>query len=195
MTDKEIIHELRRLIFSTINNFDMSLIYIGLASFGESLLCMGVFLSGYKTSLLVFIIFRTGLLFLQYAIYIGKDLAREDSSTLIYMAIYLSIAYSIVVILDKLFYSRWTKLSELGLTFLPILLCVGLFSNSFVIYGAMTARFLLISIFVVAGVHLLHNKWFVILKERIFIRFSGWQKNHVSLKKSFYGSKSKERIC
>jgi hypothetical protein len=120
---------------------------------------MGVFLSGYKTSLLVFIIFRTGLLFLQYAIYIGKDLAREDNSTLTYMAIYLSIAYSVVVILDRLFYSRRTNFSVFWPAFLPVLLCIGLFSNSFIIYGGMTGRFLLTSILVATGVRLLYGKW------------------------------------
>ncbi|KAI6182590.1 hypothetical protein M3Y97_00397000 [Aphelenchoides bicaudatus] len=157
--DKEIIHELRRLIIGTINNFDMSLIYIGLASFTEALLSVCVLLSGYKTSLLVFIIFRTGVLFLQYAIYLG-GMAREDNSILTYMAIYLSIAYSAVVVLDRLIYSRWTKdLFELAPTLLPVLLCVGLFSNSFIIYGAITSRFLLTSIMVIEGIRLLQKKW------------------------------------
>lgn len=147
----------------------MNLIYVGAASFFECLLTLGVFLiaNSYQTSLLAFIIFRTGLLLLQYAIYFGAGgSTRNDSSTLFYLAVYLSMAYNIAIILIALFNSKWRSFIHVIPIFLSVLLCFGPFSNSFIIYGAMTAKFLLSSLVFLTAFRLLRNQWYSFFEKK-----------------------------
>lgn len=159
----QIIHELRQLVFKTINNFDLTLIYVGAISFVECLLTFYSLLipNTYQTSFLTFLIFRTSLLLLQCAIYFGGGSVREDNSTLIYLTAYISIAYNLLIMFFALGGLKMQSLIQSLPIILPILLGVGQFSNSFIVYGAMTGNFLLSSLVLIATIQLIRNQWFV----------------------------------
>lgn len=146
-------------MFKTINTFDLNMVYIGIALFSEALLSLFVcvLINKHRPPLLGFVIFRTALLFLQCAIYIGKGTARKDNTTLIFVAIYLSIAYNIILSVFNL--GNLIRKEMLVPVFLSTALCMSLFSNSFIIYGAMVGRFLLTSMIIFIGMVSLRRKW------------------------------------
>jgi hypothetical protein len=159
-----VIHELREHIFKTINNFDLILIYVGLISFFECLMTFySLLLSNtYQTSFVTFVIFRSSLLLLQCAIYFGGKNVRDDNSTLIYLAVYLSIAYNLTIIFVASIGLKLRAFLQLIPIILPIFLCIGLFSNSFIVYGSIMGRFLLSTLVFCTALYSIRSELYVI---------------------------------
>lgn len=163
INSSNVILELRELVFNTVNNFDLTLIYVGAISFFECLLTLYSLLhpNTYQTSFLTFAIFRNSLLLLQYAIYFGEKNIRDDNSILIYLAAYLSIAYNFAILLVASIGLKFHAFLQIIPAILAIFLCIGPFSNSFIIYGSMIGHFLICTLVVFATLHWIRTELYV----------------------------------